>query len=251
MKNLLNPKNLPALTAGLGVIGLALRWLLYAVAPDEKNLLPLYHPLEIALWLVTAAAVALIVVTVRKLDGSNRYADNFGPSLPAAAGHFVAAAGILLTVLMTDMDMSGAVVKAWKVLGFLSAPALVLAGLGRMQGKRPMFLSHMVVCLFFVLHILNNYQIWSGNPQLQDYVFSLFGGAALMLFVFYQAAFEVGLGKRRMQLATGLLAVFFGCVALSGSGYPMLYFGGAVWAFTDLCALTPVPKRQRPAMESE
>lgn len=251
MNKLLNPKNLPVLTVGLGVIGLGLRWLLYAVASDAKNLLPLNHPLEILLWLVTVAAVALIVFTVWKLEGSNRYADNFSASVMAAAGHFVAAAGILLTVLLTDMDSSRFLVKIWKLLGILSAPALVLAGLSRMQGKCPVFLTHMVVCLFFVLHILNNYQLWSGNPQLQDYFFSLFGCAALMLFAFYQAAFEVGSGKRRMQLATGLLAVYSCCVALSGSGYPMLYFGGAVWAFTDLCALKPVPRRQRPAMESE
>lgn len=250
MKNLRKPQNLPRLTVGLGVLGFVLRWTLYAVTVDEKNLLPMGHPLEILLWLVTAAAVGLILTTVWKLDGSDRYADNFQPSVAAAVGHFAAAAGILVTVLLSGAEMSGAIAKVWRVLGFLSVPALILAGANRMQGKQPMFLLHMVACLFLVLHIVNHYQSWSGNPQLQDYVFSLFGSMTLMFFAFYQAAFDAGSGKRRMQLAMGLLAVYLCCVALSGGEYPLLYLGGAVWAATDLCSLTPVP-RQDPKAESE
>ena len=200
MKKLLIPKNLPILAAGLGAVGLVLRWLLYAVTVDEKNLLPVSHPLKILLWLVTAGAVVLIVGTVWKLDGSNRYADNFFPSMTAAVGHFVAAAGILLTVLLNKPATYGAITTAWKVLGILSAPALVLAGMSRMQGKRPMFLTHLVVCVFLMFHILGNCQSWSGNPQLQDYVFSLFGCVFLMLFAYYEAAFDVGSGTRRMEM---------------------------------------------------
>lgn len=251
MKNLLKSKNLPILTAALGGIGLVLRRILYAVAVDQKNLLSMGHPLEILLWLVTLAAVVLIVVSVWKLDGSNRYADNFQPSLAAAAGHFAAAAGILLTVLFSRESVSGAMYNGWKVLGILSALALVLAGIGRMKGKRPLFLYHMVVCVFLVFHMLGLYQAWSSNPQLQDYAFDLFGCSALTLFAFYEAAFDVGSGKRRMHLATGLLAVYFSCVALSGSQYPLLYLAGAAWAATDLCTLTPVPKRQRPKVKGE
>lgn len=252
MKNLFKPKNLPWLAAGLGVVGFFLRWMLYAVAVDEKGLLPLWHPLEVLLWLVTAAAVVLILVKVWKLDGSARYEDNFAPSRAAAVGHFAAAAGILLTVLFYDVKMDGALAAAWKVMGILAAPGLALAGLCRIQGKRPFFLLHLSACLFLVLHIVNHYQTWSGNPQLQDYVFTMFGAITLMLYAFYHAAFDVGSGKRRMQLSMGLLAVYLCCVALSGGEYPLLYLGGIFWAMTDLCSFTPVPKpRENPNPESE
>jgi len=71
--------------------------------------------------------------------------------------------------------------------------------------------------------------------------------ALMALFAFYEAAFDVGLGRRRMQLATGLIAAYLGCAALSGSGYLILYFGCAVWALTDLCSLTPKPKQENAA----
>ena len=84
----------------LGCCALVLRRLLYGVAVDVKNLLPVNHPLEIALWVLSAGANLWIVASVWKLDGSPKYEDNFQPSLTAAVGHYIAAAGILLTVLL-------------------------------------------------------------------------------------------------------------------------------------------------------
>ena len=84
----------------LGCCALVLRRLLYGVAVDVKNLLPVNHPLEIALWVLSAGANLWIIASVWKLDGSPKYEDNFQPSLTAAVGHYIAAAGILLTVLL-------------------------------------------------------------------------------------------------------------------------------------------------------
>ena len=95
--------------------------------------------------------------------------------------------------------------------------------------------------------MLGNYGIWCSNPQLQDYWLDLSASALMALFAFYEAAFDVGLGRRRMQLATGLMAAYLGCAALSGSGYLILYFGCAVWALTNLCSLTPKPKQENAA----
>lgn len=251
MKNLLKSNYLPYLTVSLGGVALVLRRVLYTVAVDEKNLLAAGHPLEILLWLVTAAAAVLVIGSVWKLKGSNLYEDNFGASLPAQAGCFAAALGILLTVLFSGSRLMDSLKPAWKVLGILSAPALVAAGLCRKAGKQPFFLLHLVPCVFFAVHMLGHYQTWSNNPQLQDYVFSLLGGIALALFAYYQAAFDVGVGKRRMQLFTGLMGVFFCCVALSGSDYPLLYLGGGAWAITDLCSFKPAPEKSAPEGEQE
>ncbi len=109
------------------------------------------------------------------------------------------------------------------------------------------FLTHLAVCAFFVVHMLGNYGIWCSNPQLQAYWLDVSASALMALFAFYEAAFDVGLGRRRMQLATGLMAAYLGCAALSGSGYLILYFGCAVWALTDLCSLTPKPKQENAA----
>lgn len=244
MRDILNPKKLPALTIGLGGLGFLLRWLLYWVGEDEKGLLTRAHPMEVLLWILTAAAAVLIVAMVWKLDGSNRYADNFRSSVESAAGAFVLAIGIFVTLLGDGKALTG-LEKIRRLVGYLSVAALAAAGVSRFQGKRPLFVFHALVCAFFGIHMVSRYQVWSGDPQLQDHVFNLFACVSLTLFAFYQAAFDVGSGKRRMQLAMGLLAVFTCLTALANTEHWLLYLTGAVWAVTNLCSLTPVARRQR------
>ncbi|MGN0977477.1 MAG: hypothetical protein ACI4PH_05415 [Faecousia sp.] len=251
MKKFLSSKFLPAVTLLLGAVGFLLRLGLYAVAPDGKGLLPKGHPLELLLWAVTAVAMALVIAAAWNAKGSNRYADNFGPSLPGAMGNILMAAGILLTVLLKQPKMPNLLGVLWKVLGFVSAPCLVAAAFARVQGKRPFFLLHMSACLFLVFHIVNHYQTWSGDPQLQNYLFTLLGTMALMFFGFYTAAFEVGSGRRRMLLGMGLAAVYLCAVSLSSSEYPFLYLGGIVWVLTNQCTLKPEPVRQPEEREEE
>lgn len=247
MKNLLKSNLLIFVTLGAGLAAMVLRWLLYAVTVDEKNLLPMLHPLEVLLWALTIAAAAFVIVRVRKLEGSNRYVDNFAPSAAGMAGAFVMAVGILVTVLTAQASFEGPVSLLWKAAGFLSVPGLAVVGLRRKQGKRPLFLCHFVVCVFFALYMVNRYQLWSGNPQLQDYFYSLSGSILLTLFAFYQAAFDVGSGKRRMQLAIGLLAAYSCMAALPHAESRALYLAGAVWTLTNLCTQTPVARRQKTA----
>ena len=242
MKKSTIARSLPLLAAGLGLVALGLRWALYAFAADSWGLLPAWHPLEIILWLLSAAVLVGIPLAVKNCKGSNRYSDNFGPSFPAAAGHILAAAGILLTVLLNDPQMPGLVGFAWKLLGWASVPCLAAAGFARAKGKRPFFLLHITVCLFLVFHIIDPYRSWSGNPQLQDYLFALLGTMALALYAFYLSAFEVGSGRRRMLMGMGLEAIFLCLTNLAGTPYPYLYLGCVIWVFTGLCA--PVPKRR-------
>lgn len=250
MKPILKSKTLPFLIAALGGVGALLRLQLYAAAVDEKNLLIPGHPLELLLLGLTAAVAAVIVVGVWPLYGSTRYPDNFGPSVPGAIGSVLAGLGIALTVLLAEND-GGRMYYVWKGLGLLSAPCLVMAGFCRLRGKRPQFLLHGVVCVFFLLHMICHYRTWSTNPQLQDYLFSLLACVALTAFAYYQTAFDAGSGKRRSQLAAGLMGAYLSLVALSGTDAPLLYGGCAIWALTDLCSLTPVRRRQKAVKEGE
>lgn len=242
MKKVWNPTRLPAAAAILGTITMILRVLLYGFGVDERNLLVENHPLEWAVMLLSLGALAFLCLEVRKLDGSDAYGENFFPSKAAMAGHFAAAGGIAVTLLGSAPRMPGYLGGGWLLLGWLSPVCLVLAGLDRGRGKKPFFALHLVPCLFLMLHVVNHYQLWSGNPQLQDYVFTLFATLALLLFSFYSAAFDVEVGKRRMQLSMGLATVFLLTAELANTLYPWLYLGGIAWALTDLCALAPVPK---------
>ena len=244
MKIKLKSTQLPILVLGISGVCFALRWLLYRVAVDEKNLLLSGHPLEVVLWLLTAAVAAVTVVAAWKLDGSNRYADNFRPSVEAAAGAFLMAVGIGITLLM--MGKAGSKLEWVRTgVGCLAAVSLVPAGISRFQGKRPFFVFHCLVCVFFGIYMFCSYRGWCGNPQLQDDVYELFAGVTLALFSYYQAAFDVGSGRRRMQLAMGLLAVFSCITALAHTEHWVLYLTATIWVATNLCSLTPVPRQKR------
>lgn len=241
---------LPVLAALLGICAAVLRVLLYLFGTDDKGLLDNGHMLNLLVWALTAFSTAVLCLGVGRLNGSAKYVHNFAPSTPAAIGAFALAGGIAVSVVSAPgffqkLDMLR------NLLGLLAIPALVWVGLCRWQGKRPSFLFHAVVCVFLTLYDISHYRMWSSRPQIQDYFFTMAGAVLLSLFAYYQTAFDVGLGKRRMQLGTGLLAAFFCLAALAGGEDILLYLGGAVWALTNLCSLTPVRRRRpNPVTES-
>jgi len=238
----------PALVALMGAATGLLRFCLYLVGTDEKGLLVSGHPLEIILWLLTAAAVILILLQVWPMAGSRRYAVNFPASTRAAAGCFLFAAGIFLTVMANR--------QVWSTLEFVrniaclaAVPALTAVAICRRMGKRPLFGFHAILCLALTLHTVSHYRAWSACPQLQDSFFPMMGCLGLMLFSYYQTAFDVGLGSRRMQLGTGALAAFCCFAAIPGSGTVLLYLTGGIWTLTNLCALKissePAPDKKK------
>lgn len=235
-------KPVPAAVAVLGIAAMVLRLMLYGFAFDEKGLLIAGHPLMIALVVLTGAVLLFALVFGKKLDGSPKYEDNFTASTPAMVGHFAAAAGIAATVLTREPLMPGYLGQGWKILGYLAPVCLVLAGVCRGRGKRPFFGLHLVPCLFFVFHLVNHYRSWSGEPQILEYGFAFFGAMALTLFSFYTCGFDAEAGNRPMQLFSGLAAGFLLLAELANTAYFLLYLGGLLWAFSDLCSLNPKPK---------
>ncbi len=229
MKTLMKSKNLPILALVLGAVGFVLRMGLYLTALDSKNLLLRWHPLEIALWLVTAAAFALMFLGTRKTCESEPR-----PSVAAALGALAVALGIGVSVFLIGSDLGGTLGLVWKATGGLSVTAMILVAKARWQGKEPFFLLHGIVCIFFAIHMVGCYQGWSSNPQIQDYVFTLLSSVGLMLFAYQQTALDADTGNVRLQRLFGLLAAFCCLVALSGTEYPLLYLTGGIWTMTNL-----------------
>lgn len=236
MKKLMKLEFLPVLMLLCGGAGMLLRKLLYVVAMDGKGLMVAGHPLEAALWLLTLGVFALVAVVAVRMIPNADFAANFPAGIPGAVGCFIMAACVVLTVFMQQPAMGGAMGQLWLVLGMAAGVGLTWVGLCRLDGKKPGFLSHLGLCLFLTVHILSHYQAWSRRPFLQDYLFSLLGAVALALFSYYQMAFDVDLGKRRMTMGMGLAAIFLCAAALSSCGYWMLYLGAIVWVWSNLCS---------------
>ena len=238
MKIRKNTAWLPIAVLALSAASYGLRKALYMTAVDAKNLLIAGHPLEIALWAVVLCGAGLIVAAVRKLDGSNVYEENFGPGIPGGIAYFLMAYVVGKLVLLNDFAGTDRIAGMLRVLGAVTAPGLVWGGVSRIRGKKPFFLIHGALSVFLLLYLISWYQLWSGNPQLQDYVFSLLGAMALMFFGFYNAAREAGCGNYPMQLAMGLAAVYFCLGELARSSSPALYLGGLLWVLTEIYAVT-------------
>ena len=225
-------RTLPVIMLVFGIAALGLRWGLYATALDAKGLLIRQHPLALAVTVLTLGVLIRIALAVRKQEDTG----HAPAGLPAAIGNLAAGAGILATVLMGTPVMGGYLASGWRILGLAAPVCLLLAAVALALGKKPFFLLYVVVCLFFVVHIVTRYQIWSGNPQLQDYVFSLLGAMALTLFSFYEAAEAAGCGSFRMKQGMGLAAVYLCTAELARSSCPVLYLGGILWVLTGLCS---------------
>ena len=248
-----NPKKevLPLQVLILGAAAAAFRGMLYLVAVDEKGLLARNHIVSWLLWLLCAAAAVLIFGSVRARKGSNRYWSNVSHGIPAAAGCWSLAAGIVLTLISGNTLQRTGLVRLWLIAGVLAAAGLVWSGWDRLQRRRPNLLCGSVLCLFLALHMVSRYQPWSGNPQFQDWVFSLLAAVGLTLCAYHHSAFCAGMGHRRLFLGIQLMTLFLCCAALPHTEYFALYLGGGIWVYTGLCPIaSPALKKTEPASEA-
>lgn len=243
MKQPTSKKWVAWLTLAFGLAGLLLRLAMYTRCIDGRGLLIQGNPYHLAAWGLTALVAVVLALALRSLSGSEVYAHNFWPSIPAAVASFLAAGGILMTALDASLYPTDVLTMLWRGAAFLAAAALAAAGVCRWMGKQPFFLLYAVVCLFFALHIANQYRIWSGNPQSPDYSFQLLACICIMLFAYYQTAFTVGSGKRRAQLFSGLMGVYLCFLAAARTDTLWLYPGCALWLLADRCTMTP-PRRR-------
>jgi len=218
----------------LGVLALVLRRQQQLTAMDEKGLFVKMHPMNLALLALSAAAMLLICFAVRKQYESASFEERSPRGVLAALGHAVMAGGILSTILAGGPRAINYLAAAWRWLGFASALCMILAGTDRLRGRKSNFLLHVVPCLFLAVHIVSHYQSWSGNPQMQNYVFAMLGAMALLFFSFYTAAMEAGCGSRRMLLGMGLAAIYLCLAETASSAYTRLYLAGIFWVMTEL-----------------
>lgn len=224
---------LPLIAFLLGQLCQCLRRLLYRTAVDATGLLRTGTALEWSVYVLAALSMLLFAAAVRKRGGVY---------LPApttdALGQLAGALGIGWTVLWYPAEMSGVLGALWKLSGALAALCLLWMAFCTWQRRKPYFLTQLAPCLFWLVHMVDNYRGWSGQPQLQSYLFDLLGAMAMTLFAYYTAAFAVGMGKHRMQRFTALAAGFLGTAAAMPN-HPktqMLYLLCALWALTNLCA---------------
>lgn len=221
-----NRKWIPLLPLLSGLVCAGLRWLLFRNHTDALGLLETGTLVETGVFLLTGLCLVLFALAARRgWAGENKL---------AAPGQMLGGLGIFLTALTHSGQMAGPVGTLWKILGLVAGICLIVQGVCTLKKRKVPFLLPLVVCVFFLLHLIDNYRGWSSQPQLQKYLFDLLASLSLTFFSYCDAARKVSLGKPKTRIFSGLCAVYFCLAAIPGTPeFTVLYALCALWALTD------------------
>lgn len=207
------------------------------------------------LWVVGIAFAVFLVLMLRTIGGDGGYADNFPRCL--LSGSLLLAAGAAMLWAIPDLDlgtgapMPGAVGPALLVqritaaavqyLPWLAAVSMLVLGLHRMAGRKPLPLFSGVICLFYMLMLVTNYRLWSADPQVHDYAYQLLAEVLLMLCSFHRTCCDAGVIQRKKLIATGLCAAVCCMASLSGGFQWGFFLASGLWAAGCLCNVAVLP----------
>jgi len=231
MKNPVSPKIFPLLSATTGVLGLIFRFWLYSVGIDDKGLLIQSHPAHILIWLTVAVTFGLSAAGVQNLPTSATTV--FPASRLSAVGAMVAAACLLIADFIELVTIRDTVNTISFFLGLLACAGLVLTGLRRLTGQPGIRWAGLALTLYFMVHMIVQYRLWSGEPQLQNYFFPLMASVFLMLCCYYRTALEQTGKGLRLYVFFNQCALLCCLMALNTSSW--LFYGAmSLWTATDL-----------------
>lgn len=222
-----NRKWIPLLALLSGLVCAGLRWLLFRNHTDALGLLETGTLVETGVFLLTGLCLVLFALAARR-------GCEAGENKLAAPGQMLGGLGIFLTALTHSGQMAGPVGTLWKIMGLVAGICLIVQGVCTLKKRKVPFLLPLAVCVFFLLHLIDNYRGWSSQPQLQKYLFDLLASLSLTFFSYCDAARKVSLGKPRTRIFSGFCAVYFCLAAIPGTpGFTVLYALCALWALTD------------------
>ena len=239
----------PFLALGAGIMGMAMRMVLYLVAQGPDGLLQRNHILGILVWVLTAAVLAALFLMTRKITGPEEYRDCYHPSLIGGIGAILAAAAMAITSAQSAGGDN--LTMICNLLGYVCAAALVAMGLCRFSGINGSFLLPSALCIYFAVRMICQYRSWSADPQLQDYGFHLLACVSLMLTSYHHAAFGADMGSHKKLWFFSLISVYFCALSLAGPEEQLFYLGTGLWAFTNLTNLSPRRRRRRPLLNMD
>lgn len=223
----------------LGLTAAGVRRVIYSAAVDGRGLLIPWNLPSLVLLALAVAAIGAVVAGMKYQGNGNRYGDNFPPSPAGGASCLVLALATAWYLLTQKPAVLDRVSMLSILLGWLSLPCLAVTAYGRLRGKRPVWIFNGIVCLSFALRLADNYRLWSGNPQLQDYWCQMLACVGLTLTAYHLTAFDVGLGHRKHQQAIALLTAFFCLAGCFDGGGNIYYLPAALWSLASAAKLRP------------
>ena len=226
MKHPFRSHILPFFTVGAGGLGFALRLWLYA-GIDEKGLLPVGHPADYLLFLLSALTIGILFLATRKLEPRK-----INRELLRVLGSLAYAIAGVCLILTAVLKLSGSMVRlAWVAIAAALVGGLILLMMAVMRffRRRPPYWISAVITVVLMLNTVAQCQVWGAEPQLQEYFFPLLASVFLILCAYEKTKFAAKQGNAKTLAFFSQCALYFCCVSLNTDHW-LLYFGMMLWA---------------------
>jgi len=230
------PNLLPFIPGLFGALAMMCRLWLQLTGVDEKGLYIPGHPANVLSYLLLAATAVVVWLCCRPLLGRGDPGP-FPQSAIGGIGSMLGGLGLIASSLLEDA--AGAVGLFDQIclfLGCIAGLALFLAGILQLLGKSLRCSLHGVVLIYFLVHLIARYRLWSAQPAAEDFLFPLLASAFLTWMAVQRTCLEVGYGNRRAYVFANQMALFC-CLASVTSTHPLFYMAMMIWSLTGLCNL--------------
>jgi len=245
MKLPFQTKRLPLITLGVGFVGMVLRiW--YLTSQDATGLLPAFHLADTICYILFAAALALIFLTVRIIPNEAKYHRMFPASIRRCTGCGIGAITIIFSSLYDVIHKAALSVPAL-ILGLLAAGSLLLLAFCRYKGSRPSAFLLLPPVVYLMFHAVIQARLWSSETQASVLFFPFVASLFLLLNAYYLAALTVRQKGLRPYVFFNQATLLLCCISLSDDSW-LFYLGMALWVGMDM---SDFPRKARRRTEEE
>lgn len=199
---------------------------LYQAGVDERGLLTPGRPEAIYLAVLTLAAVVLCFLIQEP--------EKTRPS------HVIPYTWFATAMLWPQSLSSAASMKPLLIVSQAAGAVLAAAMVYFAVRKKPVFGLSAGLCVCMILRLVASYQVWSRDPQIQDYIFALLACLCLTAFFYQQSALEAGLGSKIWRLRFAFLGCYLCFAASVDTELNCFYTYAAFGLMTE--ALAPAPE---------
>ncbi len=238
MKNADKQTPLLLITLEAGALGCILFLLLRIFGTGRDGFIRTSHPLAILLPVLSCAVMAGLVLFLLPIKGTPSYRRMFPVDKGGALGHFIAAGGILTTVIANIFSLQDSITVLCAISGAVAAASFVYMGLCRMETLPENYNFYIPAIPFFIFNLVQQYRFWSNEPEVYRYLFLLLCNIFLMLAAYYRACLFAGKDVRRIYVFFHCGALFFCCVCAIGASR-LYYVSMLLWLLLDWFSLRP------------
>ncbi len=240
MKKLLHYADCLMLLAG--IIGCVLRLRFDNTGLDGYGLYRTNHPAWIGLCVLTVGVLVFNYFMTRDPGDSRDYRQNFPGSKVGAVTCVALAVSLGYNGIMGLLSADTFLDVLVALTSMLSAISLGVAGVERFCGNQPLFICHMVPCVYFALRVFAMGRDLGTDPEICRFLFQFLASLSMIPAFYWLWAFDVGLGNRRRSLFFSLCALYFCLVAVfEAKEGVLMYLLYSAMLLTNMCSLRYLP----------